>query len=62
MELSNYTNIFNKKSTGKLLLNHLRNHAIKINGKDFLYGSLYSLFVRELEVLHQYLNKALKKG
>ena len=52
MELSDYINIFNKKSIGKLLLNYLGDHTIKINGKNPLYRSLYSLFVRELEVFH----------
>ena len=42
--------------------NHPGNYIIKINNKDPLYGPLYNLFVRELEVFHQYLNKILEKG
>ena len=61
VELSDYTNIFNKKFAGKLPSNHLKDHAIKINGKDPLYKSLYSLSARKLEVFYQYLNKALEK-
>ena len=61
IKLNNYINIFNKESAGKLLFNHLRDHAIKINNKDLLYRPLYNLFIRKLEVLHQYLNKILEK-
>ena len=62
IKLNNYINIFNKKSTGELLFNHPKDHIIKINNKDPLYGPLYNLFIRKLEVLCQYLNKILKKG
>ena len=61
MELSDYINIFNKEFAGKLLFNHLRDYIIKIDDKDPLYRPLYNLFVRELEVLHQYLDKVLEK-
>ena len=61
MELNNYINIFNKKFIGEVPPNRLKNYIIKINNKDFLYGSLYNLSVRELEVFHQYLNKILEK-
>ena len=61
IELSNYIDIFSKEFAGELLLNYLGDHAIKIDGKDLLYGPLYNLFARELEVLHQYLNKILEK-
>ena len=61
IELNNYINIFNKKFAGELLFNYLRDYAIKINNKNPLYGPLYSLFIRELEVLRQYLDKILEK-
>ena len=61
MELNNYINIFNKEFAGELPFNYLGNYAIKIDGKNPLYGPLYSPFIRELEVLHQYLNKILEK-
>ena len=61
MELSNYTDIFNKEFTGELPFNHPGNHAIKTDGKDLLYKPLYNLFTRKLEVLHQYLNEILEK-
>ena len=57
IELNNYIDIFNKKSVGELPPNCLGDYAIKTNGKDSLYGPLYNLFVRKLEVLRQYLNK-----
>ena len=61
IKLNNYINIFNKEFASKLLFNYPRNHAIKINGKNPLYRPLYNLFIRELEMLHQYLNKILEK-
>ena len=61
IKLSDYINIFNKEYTGKLPPNYLENHIIKINSKDFLYRPLYNLFIKKLEVLHQYLNKILEK-
>ena len=52
IKLSDYINIFNKESTGELLLNYLGTHIIKIN-KNPLYRPLYNLFItKELEVLH----------
>ena len=39
IKLNNYINIFNKKSNNKLLFNHPKDHAIKINNKDLLYRS-----------------------
>ena len=62
IKLNNYINIFNKEFADKLLFNHLKNYIIKINNKNPLYGPLYSLFIKKLEVLHQYLDKTLKKG
>ena len=62
MELSNYINIFNKEFIGVLLFNHPKDYTIKIDDKDSLCGPLYNLFIRELEVLHQYLDKTLEKG
>ena len=61
MELNDYINIFNKKSTGELSPNRLGDHTIKTNNKNPLYRPLYNLSARELEVLHQYLNKSLEK-
>ena len=62
MELNNYINIFNKKFASKLLFTYLKNYIIKINGKNPLYRPLYNLFIKKLEVFHQYLNKTLKKN
>ena len=62
IKLNNYINIFNKEFINKLLFNYLGDYIIKINNKDFLYRPLYNLFVKELEVLHQYLDKILEKG
>ena len=61
IELNNYINIFNEEFAGKLPFNYLGDHAIKINNKDPLYGPLYNLSTRELEVLRQYLDKILEK-
>ena len=61
MELNNYINIFNKEFIGELPFNYLGDYIIKINNKDLLYGPLYNLFIKKLEVLHQYLNKILEK-
>ena len=62
MKLNNYINIFNKEFASELPLNYLKNNIIKINSKDPLYRPLYNFFIKKLEVLHQYLNKNLKKG
>ena len=62
IELNNYINIFNKEFAGELLFNYLEDHTIKINNKNLLYRPLYNLFIRKLEVFHQYLNKILEKG
>ena len=59
--MNDYIDIFNKESAGKLLSNHPGDHTIKTNNKNPLYGPLYNLFTKELEVFHQYLNKTLEK-
>ena len=61
MELNNYINIFNKEFAGELLFNYLGDHVIKINNKNPLYGPLYNLSTKKLEVLCQYINKILEK-
>ena len=45
IKLNNYINIFNKESAGKLLLNHLKDYIIKINGKNPLYKPLYNFLL-----------------
>ena len=61
MELNDYINIFSEEFAGELPPNYPGDHAIKINNKDPLYGPLYNLSIRELEVLNQYLNKILER-
>ena len=61
-KINNYINIFNKEFVNKLLFNHLKDYIIKINNKNLLYGPLYNLSAKKLEVLRQYLNKTLEKG
>ena len=46
--MSDYINIFNKEFAGELLLNHLKDYAIKINGKDPLYKPLHSLSILKI--------------
>ena len=41
VELSDYTNIFNKESAGELPPNHPGDHAIETDGKDPPYGPLF---------------------
>ena len=61
--LSSYTDVFSTEKASVLPQNKATDHSIStIDGKEPPYGPLYNLSPRELEVLREYLEKALQNG
>ena len=57
----NFDNVFFEKQTNILTFHQNANHAIKLKKNELLYESLYNLSVKELKILREYINFALKK-
>jgi hypothetical protein len=62
-KLSEYADIFDNRNAEILLQYKSLNYAIPIvEGKEPPYGPLYTLSSRELQLLREYIEEALRRG
>ena len=62
-QLKEVSDVFSYEEAGKLPQHYWGDHAIDLEeGQEALYGPLYNLSAKELEVLREYLDDALAKG
>jgi hypothetical protein len=57
-----YIDIFSKDKVNKLLVVSNKIYSIKTNGEGPLYRLIYTLSIKELKVLQEYLESSLEKG
>ena len=56
-----FDNVFSEKQTNVLTFYQNVDHAIELKKNESSYESLYNLSVKELKILREYINFALKK-
>ena len=62
-EYSEYTNVFSEEEVSQLADDTKVSHAIDIEkGKKSSYEPIYSLSVKELQVLHKYIVSSMTKN
>ena len=57
-----FIDVFSEEKANELPVISNKTHGIETNREEPLYGPIYTLSAKELEVLREYLDSSLKKG